>query len=170
VFSPIYTDLHARCILGPKRVPQIAVDADSLDIVYNTTVLTNLSSPSKPPLYLDICQTTNDQWDFLKFVVYLLETNKLKKGEVLVLDNAKVHDSMTTIQILIDLLCAAGVLLCFMLNYCPEVNPTEQVHNHVKGDIHLNHSEPCLWQSILTGHATITHDLMISWYNMCVGF
>ena len=143
-YSPIILDLHKTRILGPIGIPQIAVDDDSLDIVYNTTILTNLSSLNDPPFYMDIRQTTNDQWDFLKFMVYLIENKKLKSGDVLVMNNAKVHGGMVTIQILLDLLMAAGVLLRFMPNYSPEVSPAEQAHNHSKSEIREHRTEPRL--------------------------
>jgi transposase len=59
----------------------------------------------------------------------------LKAGDILIMDNSKVHGGKHTIAILTDLLTAAGMLLCFMPNYSPELSSAEQVHNYSKTDI-----------------------------------
>lgn len=137
----VVQDLRKTKILGPAGVPQIDVETEPLDLVYNTTIVTNLSAPTDPPFYMDMRQSTNDQWDFLKFVVYLLDAGKLKVGDIFVMDNAKVHGGLATIAILTDLLTAAGVILRFMPNFSPELNPAEQVHNSSKRAIRSGRTE-----------------------------
>jgi len=43
------------------------------------------------PVSLDLREETNTQWDFLAFIIYLLEENFLSTGDILILDNAKVQ-------------------------------------------------------------------------------
>jgi hypothetical protein len=54
-------DLRKCHILGPAGVSQMDMETELLDLVYNTTIVTNLSSPYDPPFFVDLRQTTNDQ-------------------------------------------------------------------------------------------------------------
>lgn len=165
---PITLELRRRRILGPAGVPQTTIEVDQLDLVYNTTIITNLSGPDDPPFWMDMRQETNDQWDFLKMICFLLETRKLKEGDILVMDNAKVHGGVHTIAMLSDICKAAGVVIRFMPNYSPEVNPAEQVHNIAKSYVRNHRTESRLWVSILVGHTRITTQRMIRMYQHCI--
>ncbi len=50
-----------------------------------TTVLGNI------PVVFDLHSGSNDQWDFLRFIIYLVHNNHLTAGNYLFLDNAAVH-------------------------------------------------------------------------------
>lgn len=52
----------------------------------------------------------------------------LKRGSVIVLDNAKFHKS----QLTIDLVRMAGCKLLFLPPYCPHLNPTEKLWANIK--------------------------------------
>ncbi len=111
---------------------------------------------------------TNDQWDFLRVLVYLLETRKLTAGDILALDNAKVHGGAATISIIVDICTAAGVHIHFMPSYSPELSPAKQVHNYSKAYIRANQGNKRLWEMIILSHARITTRNMVNWYRMCV--
>ncbi len=100
--------------------------------------------------------------------MYLLETRKLTAGDILALDNAKVHGGAATIGIIVDLCTAAGVFVRFMPSYSPELSPAEQVHNYAKVYIRGNRGNKRLWEMIFLGHARITTENMVRWYRMCV--
>ena len=53
---------------------------------------------------------------------------RLKRGTVIVLDNAKFHKS----QLTIDLVQLAGCKLLFLPPYCPHLNPTEKLWANIK--------------------------------------
>lgn len=144
------------------------IETDCLDVVYNTTIITNLSGPNDPPFWMDMRQETNDQFDFLKIICFLLQERKLKQGDILVLDNSKVHGGFHTIAILTDLCKAAGVMIRFMPNYSPELSPAEQVHNVSKAYIRNHRTETRLWTSIIVAHARITTEMMLRMYEHCI--
>jgi len=53
---------------------------------------------------------------------------RLKRGTVIILDNAKFHKS----QLTIDLVKMAGCKLIFLPPYCPHLNPIEKLWANIK--------------------------------------
>jgi len=111
------------------------------------TVLTSLTSDL--PVAFDMREESNNQWDFLYFVHYTLESGHLMNGDYLVIDNASVHGEEESIDIFIDVLEANGVKLIYLPKYSPELNPCELVFNFIKRKIHyvytnnVDECDPC---------------------------
>jgi len=70
---------------------------------------------------------TNTSWDFLSLVIDLLQANILRRGDVLVMDNATVHKAIGILGMLLALLAAHNVRLiscrrtarnCRLVNSC----------------------------------------------------
>ena len=84
--------------------------------------------------------------DFLDVIVQLLKGGILTSGDILICDNATVHNSREIAEMLTLLLDAAGVRLVYLPTYSPELNPCENIFGQVKS--HLYHyrddSEPFL--------------------------
>ena len=72
------------------------------------TILTTLSDPSQP-FISTIRKDSNTGWDFGLFIIFCLENNHLRNGDWLILDNASVHFSNSTIDSLLYLLDISGV-------------------------------------------------------------
>lgn len=64
---------------------------------------------------------TNNATDHLETMTDLLNAGVLKRGDVLIMDNARIHDAEDMLPILDILLRAAGVVLYFLPRYSPEV-------------------------------------------------
>ncbi|KAM9994405.1 hypothetical protein ACTFIZ_007560 [Dictyostelium cf. discoideum] len=93
--------------------------------------------------------------ELYKTLTKLREEDILCDGDVLLMDNAKVHSPE-----IIDWLCIEhGIIIKFMQKYCPELNPTEQVHNIVKILIKNNHFMGPLKEYIEGAHEQITKKL-----------
>ena len=91
----------------------------------------------------DIRHNSNTQWDFLNFVIYLVQSEALKSEDVLVMDNASVHIASDSWDIVVGILKAAGVRICFLLTYSPELNAAEFVFQKIKSYIrtHRSHND-----------------------------
>ncbi|KAM9956812.1 hypothetical protein ACTFIR_003546 [Dictyostelium discoideum] len=129
---------------------------------YNTIVLSSLND-GQCPIYWDIFDTTNDSDNFLHFLSRCIVEDILCDGDVLIMDNAKVHSPENIYR-----LCSEhGIIIKFMPKYCPELNPTEQVHNMVKNLIKNNQVMGPLKECIERAHEQITKKLVYSFYKYC---
>ncbi len=66
------------------------------------------------------------------FVRSLVESGFLQPGDVLVIDNARVHTGKTHWNEVLDILLTNGVSLVRLPTYSPELNPCELVFASVK--------------------------------------
>jgi len=72
-------------------------------------------------------QGTNSAVDHLEHLVTWLERGVLREGDVLILDNASIHNSEEILGLVSLLLDAACVRMYFLPTYSPEFNPCEPV-------------------------------------------
>jgi hypothetical protein len=68
-----------------------------------------------------ICVGTNKAIDFFELIVNFLNQGVLTRGDILVLDNAKIHKAAEILGMLSIILDAAGVHMYFLPTYSPEV-------------------------------------------------
>lgn len=109
------------------------------------------------PVVISMRSGSNSQWDFSKFVLYCLGEGHLRVGDVLVVDNASVHNGVDTFEMLVQILHVAGVRLVFLPAYSPELNPTELCFGFVKRYLRLHREQKDkFWISIVKGFARLT--------------
>jgi hypothetical protein len=72
-------DLCRRKGLSAKGEQLQLIVKDSLDEALSVTLLLDRTQPDSP-LALDFRVGSNTQWDFARFVVYLVQTGRLKGG------------------------------------------------------------------------------------------
>jgi hypothetical protein len=94
-------------------------------------MLLNPEDPSNP-LFVNVREQTNNQFDFVEFVMNCIECKVLTEGDTLVLDNATIHNSKDSFPILKEALRILGIEVVFLPKYSPELNPCELVFNVVK--------------------------------------
>ena len=80
---------------------------------YSITALVQLNEKD-PIIISDPRGDSNNQLDFIKFLIKLIEEGHLEQGDTLILDNASVHAGLDTIEILSDLLAITGVRIVFL--------------------------------------------------------
>ena len=101
---------------------------------------------------------SNTQFDYLNFIVYLIQNKYLVQGDILVVDNASVHGGKETSDMLETLLRLAGVIVVYLPTYSPELNPCELVFMKVKRYIREHRTEKSLFLEIIQAFAEV--DLM----------
>jgi len=164
-------DIHRSHSYAPKGKPAYCIDSEPLRSVdaENYTVLMMVSLADKDaPLVLHMREKTNDQWDFLEFLIYLVEHGHLSKGDTLVLDNCAIHAATESSESVFSLLDAADVKLVFLPTYSPELNPCELVFADVKKHLCYNRTGDKFDREILFAFSTISAlDLYLMYYE-CV--
>ena len=81
-------DCHRRTALGEKGEPTFVVTSAKLDVSFSLTLLTSLSDPLRQCI-INMRTESNTQWDFASFIAFCLESQHLKDGDYLILDNAR---------------------------------------------------------------------------------
>jgi transposase len=121
------------------------------------------------PLFLLDRTGSNSQWDFLDFVVTAIEENYLRNGDVLVLDNAKIHKAEAMLPHLMDVLETIGVRIIYLPAYSPELNPCELVFGHVKSKLYTRReSFLTLKEDLSVCFAEIERPMLEKWYLKCL--
>jgi len=157
-------------ILGPADHPFTVFDRTPLSSPTLTiTVMTTLSDPDSPIRYT-LHTGSNTQWDFLSFLLDLLENRDLVAGDYLILDNARIHDAIETWDLIETLFQLAQVHLIFLPTFSPELNPCELVHAQVKRFIRENPSNLPLWFQISLAVSTISFQNVFNYYCKCTQF
>jgi hypothetical protein len=77
--------------LGPVNESAYAVGRDDLNLSYSLTILTDISGNNELPIFFDLREDSNNQWDFFRFVIEAIKMGYLKAGDNLDCDNARVH-------------------------------------------------------------------------------
>ena len=111
---------------------------------------------------------TNDKWDFVRTITWFIRRGGLIAGDVLVLDNARIHNAAESSEILSGILDLAGVRLIFLPAYSPELNPCELVFGHVKQGMTGGRGVGGVWEEALERFLAITMEQMDAWYRHCI--
>lgn len=82
------------------------------------------TAPLEDPTYVQARIETNNANDFLDFVVSAIRDRFLVHGDILVLDNARIHSAEETAPVLDWILTLHGISIRFLPAYSPEVSLT----------------------------------------------
>jgi hypothetical protein len=121
-------DLHKRRVLGLRSCRTWVKRRTLNEASGSITILTSLD-PTEPVAWT-YRESTNDQWAFLSFVLWLCQRGYLQPGDYLVLDNAAIHGGSSSLLGLRAVLRTWEVRLIFLPAYSPELNPCELVSMH----------------------------------------
>jgi len=135
---------------------------------YTMSVMTSLSAPGG-----FICSTprtvSNTSYDFLLFLVEVARAGHLKAGDVLVLDNASVHNSELIARRLQLFLVITGVRLLFLPTYSPELNPCELLFAMMKNEMRrIRDTHHNMLNDVVTALAKIRTDNVVNFYDHCL--
>lgn len=152
--------------LSQRGEPVICVHNIRLDLGSRTmTLLTSLSNPN--PVFVELKQGTNNQFDFLKFVLNAVAAGYLEDGDILLLDNAKIHHSATTVLVLADFLRSLGISMFYLPTYSPELNPCELCFSFIKNAFRTLRSGNNLEFEIALAVESVVYSDVVSFYNKC---
>jgi len=161
--------LMSRRVVGRRGVRILAPTKRNHRIRYSVTLLTSLSDT---PLYLEIREETNTQFDFAEFILNCVKHNQLKQGDILVCDNASVHTGKAIQDLLDDVIETVGFRIVFLSTYSPELNPCELVFNVAKNYLreHVQLEEEPFENAISQAFATVSPGHLLKMYMHCLKF
>lgn len=126
------SDFATKRAWGPKGERVILIKPGVLPPACSLTLLTTLGGDSM--FHWTTRIGSNTQADFLKTVEQFVQGGVLRRGMVLVMDNARVHtgDVDGGQERLNRILSDAGIQLMYLPTYSPELNPCEFVFARFK--------------------------------------
>ncbi len=155
--------------VSPRGVPLDVVADYDLSETVKVFLLTSIMN--SPPVFISMRRggEANHQYDFLQFIIDCVQQGVLVAGDVLVLDNASIHNADDIMLPLNTLMQTAQVSICFLPTYSPELNPCEIVFAQCKA--HLRYHR-CLhhpfWYEIVKGFAQTSTAQMLQYYYKCI--
>ena len=126
--AEIYNATTRRCPLTGK-VPFIKTKF-KLRNRYNLMAAIRLCEPQDKCCFYKMGTFQGNSITFLTFVLEMVRTGFLKSGDILVLDNAKIHSADYCEFLAPTLLAVANVMIVFLPAYSPELNPIELCFNY----------------------------------------
>lgn len=118
----------------------------------------------KPPFFFDIRTESNTGLDFLQFMLVSLNERYLQPGDIIIMDNASVHNADEFTEDLYNLLQENNIDLRFLPCYSPELSPIELCFNIIKNHIQYRRSKETLLDAILDGVGSLSHDKVLNTY------
>jgi hypothetical protein len=128
------------------RVLNSILAVSSLKESYNASCICS-SDDSQEPLFFNLREQSNNQWDFAQFVFSAIECNYIRCGDILIMDNATVRQTLAKF---LDCLmkftrCISGPIprqlsfrlwmtLVLRLSFCP---PTPQSYRLLSTSLEL---------------------------------
>jgi hypothetical protein len=91
------------------------------DETFTVTLLTTLDMSNLLPFFVNLRVESNTQWNFLKFVCEVIESDALVQGDYLIVDNSFVHSGSGAFPDLLNVLETAGIryeFITFFSNLC----------------------------------------------------
>jgi len=118
-------------MVGPLHKRPIRVNYAPIDTRLSGTLIVTPQRPTDP-IHLGLREESNTQYDFAWFIVDAIECGALVDGDVLVMDNAGVHQGDDSFEIIFQTCLRLGITVRFLPAYSPEFNPCELVFATVK--------------------------------------
>jgi len=124
---------------------------------------------AQDPLY---CQVVRDQAvtaeHFLTFVSLAIQAGYLHAGDILVLDNARIHFAENILPHLRMQLALHGILLVRLPAYSMECNPCEDVFGYVKRMTRETSQSNSLLEEVKRVLRLVTEDLIRTYFYNCI--
>ena len=106
--------------------------------------------------------------DFPQYITFLIEEKHLKEGDILVMDNCRIHCANDSFFLLSTLLKDAGIKMIFLPKYSPELNSCENCFGKMKQSLQNSCRNMDFKLEIATVAAEISYFMMYNFYTHCV--
>lgn len=124
-------DVNRRRALGLVGEPILLLQSDYFAETYSASCLIGLE-PQDNPVFVTARKNSNNQVDFVHFIIQAIEAGFLVRGDYIICDNARIHVGLETFDMLSTILTSAGIQLKYLPCYSPELNPIKLCFAKVK--------------------------------------
>ena len=162
----IYLDVSKIRAVGPRNITTIVMRREHFSETYSVSCLCSLDP--NMPIYATGREDSNTQLDFFKFLVDAIVERALQPGDILICDNARIHQAQATAGVLGELLDLFNIQLRYLPTYSPELNPCELVFMKLKRYLReYRNGNISLWTDVCIGFSLITPKDIINFYKKC---
>lgn len=112
--------------------------------------------------------TAQSSENFIEAMVNAVELGVVRRGSVVVLDNAPTHMSVESLIFVYRLLETVGARLVLLPTYSPELNPCELLFAMVKNRLYRGRRTGSLLQEVGKAFHQITWDNVFEMYHKCI--
>jgi len=163
----VHKDCSRNLAIGPKGITPVLLRGSHFAETYSVTCMVSLNQGDRP-CYISTRTNTNDQIDFFQYLVAAVNDKYLKRGDILICDNASIHCAEGSLELIVAYLNAAGVALRFLPSYSPELNPCELVFSQVKSYLRRHRDQSLsLKDDIALAFAIVSKANMKAYYQKC---
>lgn len=160
-------NIKKRKVLGLVNQRTWVKANDLHEKALSITLMTQLKE--EEPLVFDIREESNDQWDFVQFVVACIGRRQLEPGDYLIVDNASIHGGSDSLDMLLSLLQQYQISLIYLPKYSPELNPCENVFSILKTHLrNCRNNEIPIWLDVVIGLGKVTYAKLVKFYDHCI--
>lgn len=170
-------DFHQAYGWSPAGQPLRTIQPGGLSPTFSITLMTNLRGDG-PLMYWTAREATNSGEDFLKTLQVFARDGFFNPGDILVMDNARVHTSAAIQRGIQRILDEQQIEVVYLPTYSPELNPCELVFASFKKYIRsakaLTYEEgtnrPIYRPAadlVYEAAAAVTYDHMEAYYRHC---
>ena len=155
---------------GPRgqRVTRTRHMSEAARTSFSVTYMTSLTHP-RGGVLLSIREGSNDAIDYFESLVDACHNNHLREGDILVVDNAKVHGAAQVADLENMLFAVVGVTSIRVPAYFPELMPPGLVFQNVKRYMRAHRGFGTFREEILKGFACGTClEFVARQYRLCI--
>jgi len=161
-------DLQRDKVLSPKNSSAQTPNTAPIDETYSMTLLTSVNPLEPAPIVITLREASNSAVDFLDTVQFWLDSEHLREGDILIVDNAAIHIADEIFQQLTTLLANKQVRMKTLPTYSPELNPCELVFGLIKNHMRHWRSNNRFIAEIIKAAACVSYRHVLSYYGKCV--
>ena len=162
------TDVSKIRAIAPDGVRPSLTRGTHFNLTYSATCLVSLTN-EELPLFVTLRKDSNDQVDFIEFLIEAIQNNYIKEGDFVICDNASIHGGLETLETLQFVLDVVGVDMVYLPTYSPELNPAELVFAKTKRWLRENRDQDSPFAvDIAAAFSTVSLSNIKRFYNKCL--
>jgi transposase len=115
-----------------------------------------------------IRDATNTAEDFYRCLAALLRDGDIRKGDIVILDNASIHHAWENEDDLRQLFRQHGAKIIFLPVYSPELNPCELVFAQSKSYIYHHRGDLPFVHEIAKSFSQVRLENVLAFYRHCI--
>lgn len=158
-------DCKIRYARGKKGERVCIPNYTPLNERVSVTLLTSLTD--NIPVYFDIRESSNTQFDFFGFVISAITAGRLIAGDILIYDNATIHLGNFILEPL-DIICRVfDIKIVRLPTYSPELRACTSCLKKKVYKLGIPKGVR-LWEYIVLQLSQVTRMHMLKWYLHCM--
>ncbi len=153
-----------RCAPVGREIVSVATDPSRQN--NNVILLTSLEHEAAP-LFYSVNQKTTSSWDFLYFLLQAILAGYIGAGDILVLDNARIHTDGAAKVFIESIINGVKAHMVMLPTYSPEFSPCENVFGWAKAHLRNHYTPEPVAHRLQMALARLPYETLVDYYDNC---